>query len=1332
MTKEDEKKEKERIKEEERKRREEEKRRKEEEKEEERKRKEEERRLKKEEKKQKEDQKKKEKELKKLNKKLNASSNSSFDGAPSTPTSELNVSIGDVNGDPLGGLSETELNENIEKMLNSIGAKEDVREAVRANQPAMKYILWKTWYEQSNDDNIIPSIEKLIDRMNTRKDRETMQDVLVKLRNSTVAWVDSFIDCGGVKSVNEILSSTNLLKKTKNKDDDTLQWLCLNCLRAVLNTEKGLAAIAHDKTIFFNMALLLDSENIEIRIQCLFIFANFCSEDSVGDGYKIILSSLEHFKFIRREKQMFEFLVTSLENQLDVTYMTHVIFLFNSLLTNADPTDTITLANQLNSLKVVEVIREQIQGKQIDDEGFQVQFQMFVEEMEQALKKNVVQIDTNDPHQITDHLRMKIQGTQSMDSFMRILRHLLVFTDVYAAKFTLEETIELWKQVELSVERLIRERQFLVDNIPQTPTCETPSSATQPLLLSPLLKKMRHGKSFKDNTTTDGESIDETSVEATSVAEEALHKRLLAQDETIQQLQAELKEKKEELELLKQAGESVTGQVEKEKHEKEIERLQDKINTIESENQTYQKMISVLEDTKEKLKEKVKSLKSKPNESPIGNSQEFFKLKDKAQQLELTITKLTTDNENLKKQLEESKKKIEESKKEIAEKKKEIEERKKAAESVSTTVVTAVPPPPGSTGFVPPPPGDMTGVPPPPGSTGFVPPPPGGVSDSVPLPPGSTGFVPPPPGGLTGGVPPPPGMTGVPPPPGSGIPLPPGVGVPPPPGMTGVPPPPGGGVPLPPGSTPPPPGSFLPPPPGFMKPPNAMPALPKLPDFKSNAKLRAFHFGNIQNKSVPETIFAKFKIIDQTHTILRDLDTAEFEETFGIKASATPGTGTTAEPKKEKITLIDGKRSHNISLQLGSLRGIPYPKLKQAILELDESVVTPNNISTIKQIVPTEEESQLCVDYEGDRDELQVADLFFIEMHGIPKMVDRCEAWEFKMKFDEVIAGIEPVIGNIRKACAELESCDQFHKILGVILTLGNFLNSSSKKVAYAFKMASLAKLSDTKAANGKSSLLTYLVKFIQEKYPELETFYEGLTSVSGATRVAIGSIKDDIQQTNTSINKLKTLYEQCAKDPLEGDKFPSVMGSFLEKVSTKIKTVEDNYAAMMTELKNVALLYNEAESDMQKEPDKFFQLIDGFVKSFNDTKEKLRKEREAEEKKKKKQLPTPTKAGGIGINTSGINRGTRSPSTKTPQSPGAVSPSDERGGFDKKGALLLKNAELLRKRRNTKLNSVDLDMDTTSPPAHTRTPSQLSGQLSMGAFLNKHIANNNSGSSTQ
>ncbi|KAL9643878.1 hypothetical protein ABK040_013289 [Willaertia magna] len=1281
-------------------------------------------------------------------------------------------------------MSEEEINNNLEKMLDSIGAKEEVKIITRKNTLVNKYQMVKTWMEnqkQLSNEQSEDSIPKLMFKLKN-KDIQALKDISVTLRNNPVSWVERFIDTGGIKLLNEILATTNLLKQSKNKDDDTIQWDCLTCFKAILNTEKGLTEMMNEKQVFLNMVLLLDSDKIEVRINTLFILAMIISGCETVEGFKIVQSSLEHFKLIRREKQMFEFIINSVRNSpfLDIDYLTHILFLFNSLLTGSDGTENVTIANQLNSVKAIDAFKEAIKGKDVDDEGFTNQFSMFVEEMEQALQKDIRDVDTSNPVSMTERLRLKLYGTETLDSLIKILRHLLVFTDVFSDKFTINEIIDLWKQIELTVEKIIREKTNPNENLNTNSPVSTTTlnlSENGTMVLSPLLKKLKHGKSFihlkpnqydhrNDVSSELDDSVDEdfsekstisTTAPSSSVAEEAILKKLRAHEEIIDKLTTELKVKQEKLEKLQNIEKTskVQVEVEKEKFTKELERLQSKISVLESENQTLQQLTKILEETKSKLNKKVTSLNekveqtrikvieqaeviaqqqitikekedtliekeenfvkrekeltealklaelsNKPQENSMGNEEELRKLREKAFSLEGNISQLKTEMQKWKQQAEKAEENITTHKQRIKELEEELqrEKEKKISSATSTAPINVPPPPTGNipmppvtTGTIPTPPG-VNNIPTPPG-TGTIPMPP---TSGIPTPPGMgiptpPGTIPMPPGG---GIPSPPGT--IPMPPGTGIPTPPGGGgIPMPPGMTGVPMPPGTGVPM-------PPGMNMPPPPMGIRPPVMNPTanLPKLPTMTPKAKLRAFHFEAVPIKNVSETIFVKQKIVEQTHTIIKDINISEFEEMFEIKSNNNLPIGGGSTTQKEKITLIDPKRSYNISLQLGSLRGITYPQLKEAILQMDETVVTPLNISTIKQIVPTEEEAQTCFDYEGDKDDLQATDLFFIEMHGIPRMVERCECWEFKMKFNESVNSIRPVIKTVRNACEELKTCDKFHTLLGIILTLGNYLNASGKKLQHAFRMKSLAKLNDTKSANGKTSLLTFIVKLVQEKYPDIEDFASELSNVSASTRVLVGALQDEIRQCQSSLSKVEAQVDKALQDDLQGDQFASIMKGFLEEGLESIKEIDTNFNEMMKDIKSLSPLFNEPEADLSKEPDKFFQQIDQFIKLFNEAREKLKKERDIEEKKKKQQEKQKEVRKSVTMNA--LSRNSRSMSiSNSPVSPGTKqtsptpkSPTTEggRSDFDKKGAALLKNAKLLRERKNARKQSAQLD----------------------------------------
>ena len=199
------------------------------------------------------------------------------------------------------------------------------------------------------------------------------------------------------------------------------------------------------------------------------------------------------------------------------------------------------------------------------------------------------------------------------------------------------------------------------------------------------------------------------------------------------------------------------------------------------------------------------------------------------------------------------------------------------------------------------------------GSTPPAPPPPPPPPPKAPLPPPPP---PPPPGAKTPPPPPPP-----PPPPG-------GKGPPPPPPQ---PPPPGGKGPPPPPPPPPPGGKGPPPPP---PPPGGPKNSVKLVKKSSSpkAKLRQFHWSKVKAASTAATVWGTVSAQNSS------VDLSKLEAQFTIQPNKKEKAAV-AKKKSNVVHIVDMRRSHKISIELGGIR-VPFPDIKAALLAMDESVLT--------------------------------------------------------------------------------------------------------------------------------------------------------------------------------------------------------------------------------------------------------------------------------------------------------------------------------------------------------------------------------------------------------
>jgi len=222
------------------------------------------------------------------------------------------------------------------------------------------------------------------------------------------------------------------------------------------------------------------------------------------------------------------------------------------------------------------------------------------------------------------------------------------------------------------------------------------------------------------------------------------------------------------------------------------------------------------------------------------------------------------------------------------------------------------------------------------------------------------------------------------------------------------------------------------------------------------------------------------------------------------------------------------------------------------------------------------------------------------------------------------VAGVRPPLENAILAAKELRDSKKFLEFLGLVLTIGNYLNAKNpKKLIYGFKLKSLSKLNETKASDGKTTLLQYICEFIanSKDFKELIGLPEDLLHVPAASKIAIGAIEDDVKVMKDGVKQIENYLKLCTgKDKIEGDAYPGRMTEFLEKGKAALETIEAKLAEMYNLMKEMAVLFVVEEKEVMKEPDKFFQDVDQFLELFKGAIKKNDDAKKAEEKKKKQE----------------------------------------------------------------------------------------------------------------
>ncbi|XP_039069421.1 formin-like protein 20 isoform X2 [Hibiscus syriacus] len=472
------------------------------------------------------------------------------------------------------------------------------------------------------------------------------------------------------------------------------------------------------------------------------------------------------------------------------------------------------------------------------------------------------------------------------------------------------------------------------------------------------------------------------------------------------------------------------------------------------------------------------------------------------------------------------------------------------------------PPPPLMSGAPPPPPPLMSGAPPPPSlSRGVPPPPPPPHQAPPPPPPPPRGAPPPPPPPSHGSLaplpppvrgapaPPPPPMRGVPtppPPPMRGAPAPPpppmrGAPAPPPPPMRSAPPPPPGGRPPPPPplggralGPPAPPGApcGAPPPPpggaravdvrgrgrGLSRPGAAAPR---------RSSLKPLHWSKV-TRAVQGSLWEELQRYGEPQ-IAPEFDVSEIETLFSSVVPKPADAGgksggqlKSAGSKPGKVHLIDLRRANNTEIMLTKVK-MPLSDMMAAVLAMDDKVLDVDQVENLIKFCPTKEEMELLKGYTGDKESLGKCEQYFLELMKVPRVESKLRVFSFKIQFGSQISEFKKSLNTVNSACNEVRNSLKLKEILKKILYLGNTLNQGTARgSAVGFKLDSLLKLTDTRAATSKMTLMHYLCKVLAAKAPTLLDFHLEFVSLEAATKIQLKSLAEEMQAIIKGLEKVK------------------------------------------------------------------------------------------------------------------------------------------------------------------------------------------------------------------
>lgn len=256
------------------------------------------------------------------------------------------------------------------------------------------------------------------------------------------------------------------------------------------------------------------------------------------------------------------------------------------------------------------------------------------------------------------------------------------------------------------------------------------------------------------------------------------------------------------------------------------------------------------------------------------------------------------------------------------------------------------------------------------------------------------------------------------------------------------------------------------------------------------------------------------------------------------------------------VQVIGMRNAQNILILLRSrFKHLSHEEIKKYILHCDTTMLSLDFINALIKSLPQPHQIQLCK-LKSDGVQLIDVEEFLASLCDINRLLPRLQCMKFKVGFDDMVQKLESNIIATTAGCKEVIECEKLHKILHLILSIGNFMNAGSYiGRAAAFELPVLSNLNDIKSKDNQRTLLHSIIEILEENQPDLLNFGEGLVHMHEAVHVNMDEVNNAIKEIDEMLKFIKTELESVSEThQASDDTFCHIMTYFMSKCNDKFQ----------------------------------------------------------------------------------------------------------------------------------------------------------------------------------
>ncbi|VFQ95965.1 unnamed protein product [Cuscuta campestris] len=383
-------------------------------------------------------------------------------------------------------------------------------------------------------------------------------------------------------------------------------------------------------------------------------------------------------------------------------------------------------------------------------------------------------------------------------------------------------------------------------------------------------------------------------------------------------------------------------------------------------------------------------------------------------------------------------------------------------------------------------------------------------------------------------------------------------------------------------------------------------------------KLKPLHWDKVRASSDREMIWdqiksSSFKLNEERIETLFVVNTPNSIKKETVRHSMLPS-------QSQENRVLDPKKSQNIAILLRALN-VTTEEVCDALLEGNADSLGTELLESLMKMAPSKEEERKLKAYKDDSPfKLGPAEKFLKTVLDIPFAFKRVDAMLYVSNFESEIEYLQKSFQTLEAACEELRSSRMFLKLLEAVLKTGNRMNvGTNRGDARAFKLDTLLKLVDVKGADGKTTLLHFVVQeIIRSEGARLSTTNQssigsdddakcrkiGLQVVSSLCSSELTNVKNaaamDAEVLHSEVFKLSqgivNIKEFVRLNESNSQKFSQSMKRFTEMAEGEILKLQALESVAMSLVKEITEYFHGNSAKEEAHPFRIFMVVRDFL----------------------------------------------------------------------------------------------------------------------------------------